>query len=372
MLKSIGMGFMTIPMELIFWLISSHQVAAEFFVFDIFFSYYSVDLERPAKLPNVDWVSDKINDDVRSLAKKYCSEEEKEWFEEVLRYSELTRIVWEGEEGEGGLPGRPGYVLCSDKTGKPWKAKIRALSKLPDDLWAVPGDRQAAEDAANMLTEAERLYVPRTSFVNEGKAEAHPPWMGARVLSEEEKRLHDFHDSSRFPAGHLKVSSLLADSKTAESLRKATVNELKSWLQEKGQRRSGNKEILIQRVLSCLDDSEERKQPVAHEERKQQVPQSRRRRKRRRIEPAEQEESKSESSDEDAPLVPPSMVRGINRNRPHSAARVRVRRVFARVYGGSDEERDAAGLREEGCQSDLSDSSSEGWLPPAIADDNDD
>eukprot|EP00808_Paulinella_micropora_P024990 g49005.t1 len=83
-------------------------------------------------------------------------------------------------------------------------------------------------------------------------------------------------------------------------------------------------------------------------------------RKRRRTdaeEPLENEEisSSSESSD-DEPLVP-------LQNQPHSAARVRVRRTFARVFACSDEEREAQGLREEGCRSDLSESSSEGWQP---------
>eukprot|EP00808_Paulinella_micropora_P007380 g62567.t1 len=84
-------------------------------------------------------------------------------------------------------------------------------------------------------------------------------------------------------------------------------------------------------------------------------------RKRRRTdaeEPLENEEisSSSESSD-DEPLVP-------LQNQPHSAARVRVRRTFARVFACSDEEQEAQGLREEGCRSDLSESSSEGWQPP--------
>eukprot|EP00808_Paulinella_micropora_P030922 g53012.t1 len=75
-------------------------------------------------------------------------------------------------------------------------------------------------------------------------------------------------------------------------------------------------------------------------------------------EPLENEEisSSSESSD-DEPLVP-------LQNQPHSAARVRVRRTFASVFACSDEEREAQGLREEGCRSDLSESSSEGWQPP--------
>eukprot|EP00808_Paulinella_micropora_P001377 g14438.t1 len=75
-------------------------------------------------------------------------------------------------------------------------------------------------------------------------------------------------------------------------------------------------------------------------------------------EPLKNEEisSSSESSD-DEPLVP-------LQNQPHSAARVRVRRTFARVFACSDEEREAQGLREEGCRSDLSESSSEGWQPP--------
>ena len=321
--------------------------------------------DRPKKLPNLKWVTPKIAKDVEFLAGKYCSKEEQAWFKEVLQYSELTRIVWDGEEGDGGLPGRPGHFVMKDKAGYEWEAKVRVLGDLPEDLWALPADRSAAQDDVEMLSEQERLFVPRTSFVNDGAAPTHPAWMGARLLDEEEKRQHDFGDESRFPAAHLKVTAILAEDPTEAGLKKATVKELKSWLAENDQRRSGSKPILIQRVLSCFSDVSEQKSGA--EDGSQERPAAGgRRRKRRRVadvQPLLDENLKSISeSSSDESLIPQPLII-TDRNRPHSAARRRVRRQFARVYGRSDEEREAAGLREQHCRSDLSDSSSEEWEP---------
>jgi len=327
--------------------------------------------DRPKKLANATWVTDKIKKDVRYLAGKYCSREEQEWFDEVLHHSQLTRIIWDGEEGEGGLPGRPGHFVMKDRTGYEWEAHVRVLGDLPEDVWGVPSDRAEAQENVDKLTEEERLYVARTSFVNEGSAPVHPAWYGARHLNEEEKRLHDFHDESRFPAPHLRVNSILAENPTEEGLKKATVKELKSWLTENSQRRSGpgSKPVLIQRVLSVFADDAEQVRRAEGGAQQQAAGGGRRRagggrlRKRRRIgspEPDEKQKASSSSSD-DSPLLSASSIN--QRNRPHSASRVRVRRQFARVFGRSDEEREAAAIREQNLKSDMSASSSEKWEP---------
>jgi len=325
--------------------------------------------DRPKKLPGVAWVTPKIRKDVAELARKYCTKEKQEWFQEVLDHSELTRIVWDGEEGEGGLPGRPGHFAMRDKSGTPWEASVRVLGPLPDDVWGVPADRAEAIDDVERLTEEERKRVARTFFVNEGEAPVHPAWQGARLLDENQARAHDFTNPERFPAPHLRISAILLDDPTEEGLKKATVKELKSWLAQQGQRHSGTKSILIQRVLSCYVDT-------ANQEQKAQQPRGQvhgggrvgHGRKRRRVgrrDVDENPKSSSESgssSDSDAPLVSPAVNQ---RNRPHSAARVRVRRRFARVFGNSDDERrEAEQIRADRLRSDLEDdSSSEEWEP---------
>eukprot|EP00808_Paulinella_micropora_P029659 g9854.t1 len=217
---------------------------------------YIKEPDRPAKLPHVDWATPKRVKDVQFLANKYCTKEEQEWFKEVLRFPELTRTVW--------------------------KAQIRVLDKLPEDLWGVPADRQAAEDAAAMLTEVMHSVILRG-------------WEHGCFRKMKRSEGEQQHRSGRGRGG-------------------------------RGRARGGAR--------------------------------SRKRRRTDAEEPLKNEEisSSSESSD-DEPLVP-------LQNQPHSAARVRVRRTFARVFACSDEEREAQGLREEGCRSDLSESSSEGWQPP--------
>jgi len=94
-------------------------------------------LRRPRRLPGVKWATEEIKKNVRLLAAKYCSPVEQKWFEVILRDGHLLNgeyLVWDGPEGEGGLPGRPGHFTCTDLALQEWTVKVRVLGPLPDDL----------------------------------------------------------------------------------------------------------------------------------------------------------------------------------------------------------------------------------------------
>lgn len=145
--------------------------------------------DRPKKLPPVPWVTEEIKKNVRKLAGQYCSAHEREWFEDILQDGHLLNpkwIVWDGEEGEGGMAGRPGHFTVTDATGKPWTVAVRVLGPLPADLWAVPSDREARVASEYLLSEEERLRMPRVNFRNDGTAPPHPAWKGCRLLDASE------------------------------------------------------------------------------------------------------------------------------------------------------------------------------------------
>eukprot|EP00808_Paulinella_micropora_P021712 g55625.t1 len=104
---------------------------------------------RPEPLPRDPWVTEDILKNTMDLARKYCSDEEQKWFAAILRDGHLLNpayLVWDGEEVEGGLPGRPGHFSCHDLARKLWKVQVRVLGPLPDNLWGVPQDRQEKID----------------------------------------------------------------------------------------------------------------------------------------------------------------------------------------------------------------------------------
>eukprot|EP00808_Paulinella_micropora_P019787 g66201.t1 len=137
---------------------------------------------RPEKLPPVPW--------------------EREWFEDILKDGHLLNekwIVWDGEEGAGGLAGR----------------------------------RASAEYS---LSEEERLRMPRVNFRNDGTAPPHPAWRGCRLLDASE--VWDFNNPPPPPPDADKVDRLLQSG--APALAKATVAQLKAWLAVHRQTVTGN------------------------------------------------------------------------------------------------------------------------------------
>eukprot|EP00808_Paulinella_micropora_P019625 g20529.t1 len=207
---------------------------------------------RPEKLPPVPWVTEEISKNVRKVAQKYCSAQEREWFEDILKDGHLLNekwIFWDGEEGAGGLAGRPAHFTCTDAAGKQWQVNIRVLDVLPADLWAVPSDREARISAEYLLSEEERLRMPRVNFRNDGTAPPHPAWRGCRLLDASE--VWDFNNPP--PPDADKVDRLLQSG--APALAKATVAQLKAWLAVHRQTVTGRKATLIDAVyvhsLNC-------------------------------------------------------------------------------------------------------------------------
>eukprot|EP00808_Paulinella_micropora_P004777 g45043.t1 len=144
---------------------------------------------RPEKPTPVPWVTEDISKNVRKVAQKSCSAQEREWFENILKDGHLLNekwIVWDGEEGAGGLAGRPAHFTCTDAAGKQWQVNVRVLDVLPADLWVVPSDREARISAEYLLSEEERLRMPRVNFRNDGTAPPHPAWRGCRLLDASE------------------------------------------------------------------------------------------------------------------------------------------------------------------------------------------
>eukprot|EP00808_Paulinella_micropora_P026125 g13567.t1 len=197
---------------------------------------------RPEKLPPVPWVTERL----RKVAQKYCSAQEREWFEDILKDGHLLNekwIVWDGEEGAGGLAGRPAHFTCTDAADKQWQVNVRVLDVLPADLWAVPSDREARISAEYLLSEEERLRMPRVNFRNDGTAPPHPVWRGCRLLDASEVQSLFWQlpfacspVPNRFgisttpppPPDADKVDRLLQSG--APALAKATVAQLKAWL----------------------------------------------------------------------------------------------------------------------------------------------
>eukprot|EP00808_Paulinella_micropora_P012308 g39934.t1 len=209
---------------------------------------------RPEKLPPVPWVTEEISKNVRKVAQKYCSAQEREWFEDILKDGHLLNekwIVWDGEEGAGGLAGRPAHFTCTDAAGKQWQVNVRVLDVLPADLWAVPSDREACISAEYLLSEEERLRMPRVNFRNDGTAPPHPAWRGCRLLDASE--VWDFNNPPPPPPDADKVDRLLQSG--APALAKATVAQLKAWLAVHRQTVTGRKATLIDAVyvhsLNC-------------------------------------------------------------------------------------------------------------------------
>eukprot|EP00808_Paulinella_micropora_P002418 g69885.t1 len=209
------------------------------------------DAAKPAKLPKVPWVTDKIKKDTRYLANEYCSAEEKESIESILdNLGCLDQIHWDGQEGEGGLPGRPGHFKIKDTKGHIWTAHVRVLDDLPEDLWALPPDRQAAVDASLYLTEEERKSLPRTfKFRNDRPPPKHPSWTGVRRLTDAERKAYDFENPAAPRPPHELVDEMLPQG-VAALTKNTTVPALKAWLARHGQDFKFRKAQLVANVLA--------------------------------------------------------------------------------------------------------------------------
>eukprot|EP00808_Paulinella_micropora_P023487 g10224.t1 len=141
----------------------------------------------PDKLPPIDFATPKLKVDVRKLVRKFGSEQEIEQVEEMIENpGSLAGLQYDGEEGDGDLPGRPAHFSCVDRSGELWRVDVRVLDELAPQPWAIPREREAKVRSLTHLTEEERLNLPRIVLDND-RSVAHPPWHGARELSQHEQ-----------------------------------------------------------------------------------------------------------------------------------------------------------------------------------------
>eukprot|EP00808_Paulinella_micropora_P024202 g19447.t1 len=89
----------------------------------------------------------------------------------------LAGLQYDGEEGDGDLPGRPAHFSCLDRSGELWRVGVRVLDELAPQPWAIPREREAKVRSLTHLTEEERLNLPRIVLDND-RSVAHPPWHG--------------------------------------------------------------------------------------------------------------------------------------------------------------------------------------------------
>jgi len=190
-------------------------------------------------------------DGARYLANLVCSEAEKESIEDILlNLGCLNQIHWEGPEGADGLPGRPGFFQMTNKKGTVYKAHVRVLDSLPEDIWGLPADRTAAVERCKLLTEEERLSLPRTFFTNDQAPPRHPRWVGCRVLNNEERKRQNFENPEPERPLHEIVDQVLPEGVAAVT-KKCTIRNLKSWLtMHMGGDHNGNKAILVARAIA--------------------------------------------------------------------------------------------------------------------------
>eukprot|EP00808_Paulinella_micropora_P019194 g58835.t1 len=148
-----------------------------------------------------------------------------------------------------GLPGRPGHFKIKDTKGHIWTAHVRVLDDLPEDLWALPPDRQAAVDASLYLTEEERKSLPRTFFRNDRPPPKHPSWTGVRRQTDAERKAYDFENPAAPRPPHELVDEMLPQG-VAALTKNTTVPALKEWLARHGQDFKFRKAQLVANVLA--------------------------------------------------------------------------------------------------------------------------
>eukprot|EP00808_Paulinella_micropora_P003307 g7376.t1 len=216
----------------------------------------------PVKLPPGVWASPRLKKDIRAIAKKYCSDTERAWIEEMLAANNLTSLEIDGEYMQGNLPAKPAHMTCKDSKGVEYRAEFRVVDDLPHNLWEVPAERKEKIDNLTYLSEEEGLNLPRTYFCNDKEAPAQPVWVGGRELTAEERRAQDLAIAAA-GAPWRKINSLLSDAKSKEAFAAShmVVKELKSWLSQHGvatqdrDRKALKKAALVDRVWDHFDQS---------------------------------------------------------------------------------------------------------------------
>eukprot|EP00808_Paulinella_micropora_P004362 g40987.t1 len=146
---------------------------------------HALENDVPDKLPPIDFATPKLKKDVRKLVRKFGSEQEIEQVEEMIENRSLAGLQYDGEEGDGDLSGRPAHFSCVDRSGELWRVDVRVLDELAPQPWAISREREAKVRSLTRLAEEERLNLPRIVLDND-RSVAHPPWHGARELSQHE------------------------------------------------------------------------------------------------------------------------------------------------------------------------------------------
>lgn len=209
-------------------------------------------LERPEPVPPVPWVTDKIQQGLTSVFKlNHMGEEEKKWMKEIMLTGNITRIVKDGSYGDDNLPGYPAHVECPDKNGHLWKAEVRVLEELPPDLWGIPPNRVALQQARVQLTPEEEARLPFHRIHSLQPTPAHPrSYPGARELTEEEQQ--EWRGEGVNPLAEVE-RALAKEGQTEATFakdHKMTMPKLKAYCKHHKLPLSGKKADLIARVWS--------------------------------------------------------------------------------------------------------------------------
>eukprot|EP00808_Paulinella_micropora_P004331 g11213.t1 len=175
--------------------------------------------------------------------------EEISWMKEIMFTGEITRIHRDGQYGEGNLPGYPGHVRCKDKKGNEWRADIRVLGDLPDDLWATPPNRVAIQEARVTLTPEEEATLAKHRIFSQQETPSHPAtYPGARVLTEDEKKACSGEVIDNVPEVQQALSVPHQTEQNFSKLRKITVKKLKEFCAHHGLAENGLRPALVARV----------------------------------------------------------------------------------------------------------------------------